>query len=74
MIAGLVLDDWKLPIFKKHLDTAGYEYEEPIPFTSGTSLLEIPYLQVELLRLVLENAQRECSKLRPDKAVESQGD
>ena len=26
--AGIMLDDWKLPIFKKALDDAGFEYEQ----------------------------------------------
>lgn len=26
--AGVVIDDWKLPIFKRHLDGAGSKYTE----------------------------------------------
>ena len=26
--AAIVIDDWKLPIFKEALDAEGYEYEE----------------------------------------------
>jgi hypothetical protein len=41
--AATVIDDWKLPIFKRHLDAAGYKYDEPVPFTDGTLVLKVHY-------------------------------
>jgi hypothetical protein len=64
--AATVLDDWKLPIFKKHLDAAGYKYEEPIPFTKDgkTLLLKVHYEWVHELLPIIKAAQRECATLR----------
>lgn len=63
-IAGTVLDDWKLPIFKKHLDAAGYKYEEPVPFTAGTLVLRVHYEWVHQLKPIIAAAQKECAKLK----------
>jgi hypothetical protein len=57
-----MLDDWKLPVFKKHLDAAGYKYEEPVPFTDGTLTLKVHYEWVHELQPIIEAAQRECAK------------
>jgi hypothetical protein len=62
--AGVGLDDWKLPIFKKHLDAAGYKYEEPVPFTDGTLILRVYYEWVHELQPIIEAAQRECAEHR----------
>ena len=59
--AGIALDSWKLPIFKKHLDAAGYQYEEPVQFTPGTLILKVHYEWVHELQPVIEAAQRECA-------------
>lgn len=64
MKAGVVLDDWKLPIFKKHLDAAGYKYDEPVPFTNGTLTLKVHYEWVSKLQPIIEAAQRECAKVK----------
>lgn len=62
--AGIGLDDWKLPIFKKHLDAAGYKYEEPVQFTAGTLILRVHYEWVHELQPIIEAAQRECAEKR----------
>jgi hypothetical protein len=62
--AGTVLDDWKLAVFKKHLDAAGYKYEEPVPFTDGTLVLKVHYEWVHELQPIIEAAQRECAELK----------
>jgi len=60
--AGTVIDDWKLPIFKKHLDAAGYKYDAPVPFTDGTLILKVHYECVHELQPIIEAAQRECAR------------
>lgn len=62
--AAVVLDDWKLPIFKKHLDAAGYKYDPPTPFTEGTLTLTVHYAWVHELKPIIEAAQRECAELK----------
>jgi len=62
--AGTAIDNWKLPIFKKHLDAAGYKYEEPVPFTEDTMILMVHYEWVHELQPIIEAAQRECAESR----------
>jgi len=64
--AGVALDDWKLPIFKKHLDAAGYKYDEPVNFTThGKTLILTVYFEwAHELQPIIETAQRECAEFR----------
>lgn len=60
MIAGVVLDAWKLDVFKRHLGAAGYTYtEHPGPFPDVITLrvkCEFAYV----LKPVIEAAEAEC--------------
>lgn len=58
--AAVGVDDWKIPIFKKHLDAAGYKYEDPVPLMLGTSILKVHYEWVHQLQPIIEAAEREC--------------
>lgn len=58
--AGVAIDNWKLPIFKKHLDGAGYEYTEHPGLTADTMLLKVKCKFVSKLQTVIEAAQKEC--------------
>lgn len=60
--AAVVVDDWKIPIFRKHLDAAGYKYEEPVKFVNDTSTLKVRYEWVHKLRPIIEAAQAECAE------------
>jgi hypothetical protein len=42
MKVGIVVDDWKLPIFKKGLDDNGYRYEA-IPALKNTIILKVEF-------------------------------
>lgn len=58
--AGVVIDDWKLPVFKKHLDAAGYSYtDQPGPIT-GTRVLTVQFEWVHKLKPVVDAANKEC--------------
>jgi hypothetical protein len=61
--AAVCVDDWKLPIFRRHLDAAGYTYEEPVPYLMGTSILQVHYEWVHKLQPIVEAAQRECAAM-----------
>ena len=61
-VAGVGVDDWKIPIFRKHLDASGYTYEEPVPFVDGTSIIRVHYEWVHKLKPIIEAAQRECAE------------
>ena len=71
--AAVVLDDWKLPIFKKHLDAAGYRYEEPVGFTDGTLILKVYYEWVHELKPIIEAAQRECAERKHEQSSTDHG-
>lgn len=58
--AGVVIERWKLAIFKRHLDEAGFEYAERDGFTAETMVLVVMTPTVSVLQPVLEAAQKEC--------------
>jgi hypothetical protein len=60
--AAVMIDDWKLAIFKRHLDDAGYKYEQMEGLTQGTILLRVKYEYVAALHTVVDAAQAECRK------------
>lgn len=61
-IAGVAIDAWKLPIFKKHLDAAGYSYTKHPGLTSDTLLLKIKTDRIATLQPIIEAANAECRK------------
>lgn len=60
MIAGVVIDGWKLPIFKRHLDAAGYEYTEHPGITPDTLTLKVTCESAHRLKPIVEAANAEC--------------
>lgn len=60
--AGVAIEKWKLPIFKKHLDKAGYSFTEHPGVTSDTLLLRVKYEWVAKLQPIIEAALKECAK------------
>lgn len=63
-VAGVVIDSWKLAIFKKHLDAAGYQYTEHPGITSDTLVLRVKYEWVAELKPIVEAANAECAASR----------
>lgn len=64
MKAGIVVDDWKLKVFRKRLTEAGYTYTDggaPVP--NCTNLIVVTD-DVLALKKVVEECQAECSKIR----------
>jgi hypothetical protein len=59
-IAAVVIDKWKLPIFKQHLDSAGYIYTEHPGLTQETLTLRVEYEWVGALSPIIEAAYEEC--------------
>lgn len=58
--AAVVLDAWKLPTFKKHLDAAGYTYTEYPGITADTLVLQVKYEWARDLKPIIEAANTEC--------------
>jgi len=64
MKAGIAVDDWKLPVFRKRLTEAGYEYEDAGPLTGDTTLLTVETSNMLALKALLERCQKECRELK----------
>ena len=65
--AGVVLDAWKIAIFKKHLLNAGYNFVESLGLTPDTLLLQVSYedsVDARNLQTILEGAQAECHEVK----------
>lgn len=59
--AAVVIEDWKLPIFKRHLDAAKYVYTQHTGPTQGLLTLKVEFNWVSELQPVIEAAVLECS-------------
>ena len=62
MRAGIAVDNWKLPVFRKRLSAAGYEYEDGGALTADATLLTVETDNMFALKKVLEECQAECRK------------
>lgn len=58
MKAAVVVDDWKLPIFRQRLAAAGYSFEEKGAFTEGTSILHVETQDAAALKTILQRCQK----------------
>jgi hypothetical protein len=70
MKAGIAVDDWKLPVFRKRLTAAGYKYEDGGALTSGVTLLTVKTNNMFALKKVLEECQAECAEMKKGTANE----
>jgi hypothetical protein len=64
MKAGIGVDNWKLPVFRKRLSEAGYEYHDAGPLTGDTTILTVETNDMLALKKVLEQCQRECRETK----------
>lgn len=63
MIIGIAVDDWKLPIFRKHLETEGYLYIEHKAMVNVT-MIKVFCNSPEKLAPIIEKANKECAAIR----------
>lgn len=59
---GVAISAWRLPIFKRHLDAAGYSYTQHPGLTPNTLFLRVKTDRVASLQPVIETANAECKK------------
>lgn len=59
--AAVIIEKWKLQIFEKHLNEAGYSYEQKPGITADTLILSVSYEWVAELQPIIESAQKECA-------------
>lgn len=60
--AGVVIDAYKLPVFKKHLDAAGFKYTQHPGITPDSLTLKVEYEWVADLKPIIEAANKEATK------------
>lgn len=66
--AAVAIDSYKLPVFKKHLDAAGYKFTTAPGVTKDTLTLVVEYEWVADLKPIVEAANAEC--LSPPKGLQ----
>lgn len=64
MKAGIAVDDWKLPVFRKRLTEAGYIYTDAGSLTASTTLLTVEMKDMLALKKLLERCQSECREMK----------
>ena len=62
MRAGIVVEDWKLPVFRKRLTDAGFVYEDGGAVLPDTTNLIVTTDDVLRLKSTIEACQRECRR------------
>ena len=65
--AGIVIDKWKLPIFKRRLEAAGYAFTR-VTGIKGTYTLKVTVAndrEMTALASTIEAAQLECAERKP---------
>lgn len=60
MKAGIAVDNWKLPVFRKRLTEADYTYVDAGALTHDTTLLQVETDDMIALSYVIMACQDEC--------------
>lgn len=64
MKAGVLIDTWKAPTFRKHLKKDGFVVEECGEVCGGAILLRVETVSAEALKPTIDRAYAECRKAR----------
>jgi len=62
--AAIAIDDWKLPIFKRHLTEAGYSFGQHPGLTDNTLTLVVHTKSIKDLEVVVRKANTEAANRR----------
>lgn len=62
MKAGIAIDNWKLPIFERHLKNNGYQFEKTPGLGPSAMVLTVVTENLDALAIVVKAAQDECTK------------
>lgn len=60
--AAVALDTWKLPIFERHLRTAGYTWEHAGALTDDSLVLTVKTTNLQALAQVVLKANQEAAR------------
>lgn len=64
IVAGVVIDAWKLEIFERVLGEAEFAYTQHSGITPDTILLSVKCESAQQLQPYVVKAQRECKKIK----------
>lgn len=64
MTAAIAIDEWKLPIFDRHLTQAGFQFEKVGALTAGTLTLKVTTINLEALGAAVKAANAEAATAR----------
>ena len=62
MKAAIVIDDWKLPIFKKTLDAEGYKFKQFSGPIKGGITLQVEIDDISKFRPIVERMNAEAAR------------
>jgi hypothetical protein len=68
--AGIAIDNWKLPIFERHLTKAGYAFKWTPGLTEDTGILTVEVsraTEIALLHPIVKAANDEAAKTKRKK-------
>lgn len=60
--AAIAIDEWKLPIFERHLKQAGYAFENAGHLTAETLVLKVNTTNLAALGEVVKAANNEAAR------------
>lgn len=64
MLAAVVCDDWKLPVFRKRLKLAGFDFDEIAGPMPGVYTLKVRCGRISDMKPIIDAAESECRKRR----------
>lgn len=59
---AIAIDDWKLPIFTRHLEQSGYTFKNNGSLIEGTLILSVETSNVDALANVIKAANTEAAR------------
>ena len=60
---GIAVDNWKLDIFKKHLDRNNFKYTQHKGLTKDTLFLKVECKFISQAEPIVRNANEECANI-----------
>lgn len=67
MRVAIAIDDWKLPIFERHLSQSGYAFKNCGSLTPGALILSVETTNGDALAVVIKAANAEAARTGPTK-------
>ena len=62
MRVAIAIDDWKLPLFERHLTQSGYAFKNAGALTPGTLILTVETTNGAALAIVVKAANDEAAR------------